>query len=103
MFQLRQLKIFVAAVEALSFTKAAKQVHLSQSSVTEQVQALEQSIGQPLFIRKNNRLQLTPAGERLEIRARELLAMAEDTFREIRDNVNGQQSTISKKERRVKK
>ncbi|WP_425474487.1 helix-turn-helix domain-containing protein, partial [Staphylococcus gallinarum] len=42
MFQLRQLKIFVAAVETLSFTQAAKRVHLSQPSVTEQVRALEE-------------------------------------------------------------
>ena len=40
MFQLRQLKIFIAAVETLSFTQAAKRVHLSQPSVTEQIRAL---------------------------------------------------------------
>ena len=94
MFQLRQLKTFLAAAETLSFTKAAERVHLSQPSVTEQVQALEQSVGQPLFIRTNNRLALTAAGERLVDRARELLAMADDTFREIRDHVNGQAGTI---------
>ncbi|MCH1998354.1 LysR family transcriptional regulator, partial [Achromobacter xylosoxidans] len=65
MFQLRQLKTFVAAAETLSFTQAARRVHLSQPSVTEQVRALEEAVGQPLFIRHNNRLQLTPAGERL--------------------------------------
>ncbi|WP_434106210.1 LysR family transcriptional regulator [Paraburkholderia caffeinilytica] len=83
MFQLRQLKIFLAAAETLSFTRAAKQVHLSQPSVTEQVRALKQSVGQPLFIRKNNRLMLTAAGERLAGRARELLAMADNTFRVV--------------------
>lgn len=94
MFQLRQLKIFVAAVETLSFTKAAKRVHLSQPSVTEQVRALEESVGQALFIRENNRLQLTSAGEKLAVRARELLAMADDAFREVRDKVDDPGGTI---------
>ncbi|CAB3780241.1 LysR family transcriptional regulator [Paraburkholderia caffeinilytica] len=94
MFQLWQLKIFLAAAETLSFTRAAKQVHLSQPSVTEQVRALEQSVGQPLFIRKNNRLMLTAAGERLAGRARELLAMADDTFRVVRDNPDEKGGTI---------
>lgn len=94
MFQLRQLKIFIAAVETLSFTQAAKRVHLSQPSVTEQVRALEEAVGQPLFVRQNNRLQLTPAGEKLAVRARELLALADDTFREVRDNAAEPTGTI---------
>lgn len=94
MFQLRQLKIFLAAAETLSFTKAARRVHLSQPSVTEQVQALEQSVGQPLFIRKNNRLTLTAAGERLAGRARDLLAMADDAFRAVRDKLDDHGGTI---------
>lgn len=94
MFQLRQLKIFLAAAETLSFTKAAERVHLSQPSVTEQVQALEQSIGQSLFIRKNNNLTLTTAGEKLAARARELLAMADDTFRAVRDDLDEHAGTI---------
>jgi DNA-binding transcriptional LysR family regulator len=94
MFQLRQLKIFLAAAETLSFTKAAERVHLSQSSVTEQVQALERCVEQELFNRKNNSLALTAAGEKLARRARELLAMADDTFRAVRDNLDEQTSTI---------
>jgi DNA-binding transcriptional LysR family regulator len=94
MFQLRQLKTFLAAAETLSFTKAAKRVHLSQPSVTEQIQALEQSVGQPLFIRKNNSLTLTAAGQRLTSHARELLAMADDTLRAVREDTNEQTGTI---------
>ena len=85
MFQLRQLATFVAAAETLSFTRAAQQVHLSQPSVTEQIQALEHSLGGPLFIRRNNRLSLTAAGERLAARARELLALADETVRAVRN------------------
>jgi DNA-binding transcriptional LysR family regulator len=85
MFQLRHLKTFLAAAETLSFTQAAQRVHLSQPSVTEHILALEESLKQPLFIRSNNRLTLTDAGRQLATRARDLLAMAEDTLRSVRD------------------
>lgn len=94
MLQLRQLKIFLAAAESLSFTAASKRVHLSQPSVTEQIQALEQAVGQQLFVRSNNRLTLTPAGERLASRARDLLAMAEDTLKSVRNESIGQTRSI---------
>lgn len=84
MFQLKQLKTFLAAADTLSFTHAARRVHLTQPSVTEQIQSLEHAVGQPLFVRTNNTLALTPAGERLAVRARELLALADDTLRELR-------------------
>ncbi|NML42422.1 LysR family transcriptional regulator [Ramlibacter sp. G-1-2-2] len=88
MLQLRQLKTFLAAAETLSFTRAAERVHLSQPSVTEQVQALEQLLGQPLFIRTNNKLALTAAGEHLAARGRELLALADETLAAVRDNTS---------------
>lgn len=94
MLQLRHLKTFLAAAETLSFTKAAAQVHLSQPTVTEQVQALEHSVGQALFVRSNNRLALTAAGERLAVRARELLALADDALRTTRNNADEHPDSI---------
>jgi len=88
MLQLRQLRTFLVAADALSFTRAAERVHLSQSSVTEQVQALEQLLGHALFTRTNNRLALTAAGENLVARGRELLALAEETLAAVRDEAD---------------
>lgn len=84
MFQLRQLRTFVAAAETLSFTRAAERVHLTQPSVTEQIRALEDTVGRPLFTRRNNALALTDAGSKLLTRARELLAMADDTLHAVK-------------------
>ena len=84
MFQLRQLRTFLAAAETLSVTQAARRVHLSQPAVTEQIQALEDDLGQRLFVRQRNALSLTEAGQRLARRARELLALADDTFQAVR-------------------
>ncbi|MED5618160.1 LysR family transcriptional regulator [Ideonella sp. BN130291] len=94
MFQLRQLKTFLAAADTLSFTQAAQRVHLSQSSVSEQMQALESSVGQPLFVRTHNTLALTPAGERLVERARQLLALADDALRQARGEVGDSGATL---------
>jgi DNA-binding transcriptional LysR family regulator len=88
MLQLRHLRTFLAAADSLSFTQAAQRVHLSQPSVTEQIQALEHSVGQALFVRDNNRLTLTPTGQRLAERARELLVMADDALRAARDETS---------------
>lgn len=83
MFQLRQLRTFVAAAETLSFTRAAQRVHLAQPSVTEQIRALEDLVGHPLFHRRHNSLALTPAGEVLLVRARELLGMADAALQAV--------------------
>jgi len=89
MFQLRQLRTFVAAAETLSFTRAAQRVHLTQPSVTEQIRALEDAVGRPLFIRQHNTLALTDAGVKLLGRARELLAMADDTLHAVKGDAAG--------------
>ncbi|MEO7885280.1 MAG: LysR family transcriptional regulator, partial [Polaromonas sp.] len=84
MFQLRQLRTFVAAAETLSFTRAAERVHLTQPSVTEQIRALEDIVGRSLFVRQRNTLALTDAGNKLLVRARELLALADDTLHAVK-------------------
>ena len=84
MFQLRHLRTFVAAAETLNFTRAAERVHLAQPSVTEQVRALEDLVGRPLFLRRHNALALTAAGSALLGRARDLLAMADEALREAK-------------------
>jgi DNA-binding transcriptional LysR family regulator len=82
--QLRQLKTFLAAAQTLNFTRAAARVHLSQPSVTEQIHALEDHLGQPLFLRQHNRLALTPAGLRLVPHAQRLLAAAQEALDDMR-------------------
>ena len=57
-----QLKYFVAVAEHRSFTKAANQYYLTQTAMTQQVRALEESIGVPLFDRSSRPIALTPAG-----------------------------------------
>lgn len=78
--QLRYLKTFTAVAEALNFTRAAERVHLSQLSVTEQIQALEADLGVQLFDRSRRRLTLTPAGQRLLGYAAELINLTDEAY-----------------------
>ena len=57
------LRAFEAAARHLSFTSAAKELHVTQSAVSQQVRLLEQYLHEPLFHRHPRRLQLTATGE----------------------------------------
>lgn len=60
---LRQIRYFQAVVRNNSFTEAAEECHISQSAVSQQIQALERELGFALLERKNRKFALTPAGE----------------------------------------
>ena len=74
---------FEAAARHLSFTRAAEELHLTQSAVSRQVQALEQHIGQPLFQRRHRALLLTEAGQLLQQAAVAMLAELHATLDRI--------------------
>jgi len=76
--QLRHLKTFVAVASNLNITRAAERIHLAQSSVSEQIQALEADLNAALFDRTGRKLKLTEAGQRLLDHAHELLARADE-------------------------
>ncbi len=57
-----RLKIFKKVAEKLSFTKAAKELFITQPAVTKHINRLEQELNIKLFIRKGNKIELTEAG-----------------------------------------
>lgn len=63
--EFRELKTFQAVASLLSFNKAADILHYAQSTVSSQMQSLENSLGTELFYRHGNKITLTPAGARL--------------------------------------
>lgn len=56
---------FEVAARHLSFTRAARELNVTQGAVSQQVRLLEQALDMALFIRRHNALDLTPAGEEL--------------------------------------
>lgn len=61
--ELRHLRYFLALAERLSFTQAAVQLHVTQSTLSHQISQLESELGQQLFDRSARRVTLTAAGE----------------------------------------
>ncbi|MGW7823912.1 LysR family transcriptional regulator [Streptomyces puniciscabiei] len=81
--ELRQLAHFVAVSKHHSFTKAAREVHVVQSSLSASIRQLERELGAPLFDRTTRHVELSPAGHALLPVARRMLADA----RTARDEV----------------
>lgn len=74
---LRQLQSFIAVVEEGSLSAASKRCHVSQPALSQQMQALEETLGEPLLIRRPRGVEPTTAGELLLTHARALLAQAD--------------------------
>ncbi len=87
-----KLRVFHAVAEAGSFTHAGEALNLSQSAVSRQISALEESLSVPLFHRHARGLILTEQGELLYRTAREVfskLAMTEAMLSELKDRPKG--------------
>ncbi len=81
---LAALRGFAAAARRLSFTLAAEELHLTQSSVSRQIASLERQVGTALFIRQTRALSLTAAGIRLQQSVELALAGIDRAVDEIR-------------------
>src|SRR2546430_490085 len=75
---LRQLTTFRAVAQTLSFHRAAAQLNYVQSSVSTQIQLLEEELGVKLFDRLGKRVLLTEAGQQLLHYAEKILCMADE-------------------------
>ena len=81
-----KLRIFYAAADAGSFTRAGEALNMSQSAVSRQVGALEQELGTPLFHRHARGLILTQEGELLLRAARDMRLKLEAVRAQLADS-----------------
>ncbi len=75
--ELRHLRYFVAVAEAKSFSRAARQLNISQPPLSAQIQSLEDEIGARLFDRTSKGASLTDVGRSLIAKARDILLAAQ--------------------------
>ena len=90
--EIRVLKYFLSVAREGSITGAANSLHLTQPTLSRQLQELEKELKQKLLIRGKYKVTLTPEGMILRKRAEEIIDMVEKTeaeFSSISDTISG--------------
>jgi DNA-binding transcriptional LysR family regulator len=81
---IRHFRYFVAVAEALSFAKAARELHMSQPPLSKRIADLEEELGVRLFDRTSRKVDLTAAGEAFLPKARDAVRSFDAALREAR-------------------
>ncbi|CDH05207.1 transcriptional activator for isoleucine and valine synthesis (LysR family) [Xenorhabdus bovienii str. oregonense] len=88
---IRDLKLFLHLAESCHFGRTAKAIHVSPSTLSRQIQRLEELLGHPLFLRDNRTVKLTFAGEQLKQFAQQTLLQ----YQQLRHSLNHQSPSLS--------
>jgi DNA-binding transcriptional LysR family regulator len=91
---LRQMRYFAAVADHGSFTGAARELHVAQQAVSQQVKALERLLGVTLLERSPRRVTLTPEGAVFLADCRRVLAGADRAARRVQAAARGQAGTL---------
>lgn len=92
MIDLMRLRAFVYAAESLSFSEAARQLHLTQPTISHHIKALEKTLGVELFIRSGHTIKLSEAGRLLLPFAHKLIHQAievQELMTSLQQNIVG--------------
>lgn len=89
------LRTFEAAANCLSFTKAADELHITQSAVSQQIRQLESALGRTLFRRLPRKLLLTEDGQRLFEGVSAALKLLRDTMEDLEHSRSGVRLVMS--------
>jgi len=93
--ELRHLRYFRAVAESGSFTAASRKLHVSQSSISEQIGDLEAEIGGSLLDRSGRQVRLTPQGQVFLYEAQKTLEAADRAVDLTRRSMRGEVGTLS--------
>ena len=75
--EIRHLEIFLEVSKLKSFSKAAESLHISQPTISRTVMELEEELGFQVFRRTNKEIRLTNEGEKLVIKASDIVNASE--------------------------
>lgn len=81
----RNLEVFIAVAELLSFSLASERLNITQPAVSKRIALLERQIGQPLFERYKKQVQLSEAGRVLLPLARKIVADIDEALQHLID------------------
>jgi LysR family glycine cleavage system transcriptional activator len=91
---LEAFRVFDAACRHMNFSRAGRDLNITQAAVSRRIKRLEEHLGAPLFSRSGKNLTLTPRGERLFRRVRASLDYLEESLEPFRPEA-GQSVTIA--------
>jgi DNA-binding transcriptional LysR family regulator len=92
--ELRLLRYFAVVAEELHVGHAAARLYISQPALSQQIRALEEQVGLPLFVRHPRGVQLTEAGEALLEEARDVLDRSDRLEKTVEDLRRGATATL---------
>ena len=93
---IRKLQYFLAVAEEGQITKAAKNLHMAQPPLSQQLKLFETELGVQLVERAGSRkIRLTDAGHLLRSRAEQILELIDQTEKEVKDVAAGLQGTLA--------
>jgi len=93
--QMHQLRYVVAVARTGNFSRAAEQCHIAQPSLSQQIQKLEDELGERLFDRMKRAVKLTPHGTAFLLHAVRILEEVDAAQREATDAQNLLRGTVS--------
>jgi DNA-binding transcriptional LysR family regulator len=93
--EMHQLRYVVAVAQAGNFSRAAERCHVSQPSLSQQIQKLEEELGERLFDRMKREVKLTPHGESFLRRAVRVLEEVDTAKREAKDATDLLRGTVT--------
>ncbi|WP_234903256.1 LysR family transcriptional regulator [Agrobacterium vitis] len=93
--QLGALKAFAVAARYESFVAAAQELHVTHGAISKQVKNLEESLGEPLFLRRNRAVFLTERGRQLAARLASVFQDLENVVTDFRSNAYAQPLIVS--------
>lgn len=92
--ELRHLRYFQAVAEELSFSRAAKRLHVAQPALSRAVKQLEHTVGAQVLERTRHHVRLTPAGAVLLRETAGLLQYVEEAMRRVRRTAAGEEGEL---------
>ena len=92
---MKQLRYIIAIAQEKNITKAAEKLFISQSSLSYTLSMVEKEVGKPLFIRRKNGVDLTPAGEKYFETALSITTAYDNMLREIRQEEKDRKINIA--------
>lgn len=93
--EIHQLEYVLAVAKCNNFTSAAKEMNISQSSLSQQISKLENELGINLFIRTTRSVQLTPAGVEFVANAKRVMSALRDTYRCVNEYTTNEKGHLT--------